>query len=83
MLADTVTRPGDTWPYAERAGAVTAVTAVEIRGGDHPMLRRANLWHAIAAEFARLSYGLPARPGPATAAVRATGTGKAGGTTRV
>ena len=69
--ADTVTRPGDTWAYAERARAVTSVTALEVRGGDHPMLRRANLWHAIAAEFARLSFGLPGGPGQAAAAVRA------------
>jgi alpha-beta hydrolase superfamily lysophospholipase len=63
--ADTVTHPGDTWAYAGRARAVTAVRAVEIRGGDHPMLRRAKLWHAVAAEFARVSFGLPAGPGPA------------------
>ncbi|HEX6524570.1 MAG TPA: alpha/beta fold hydrolase [Streptosporangiaceae bacterium] len=69
--ADTVTRPGDTWAYAERAREVTSVTALEVRGGDHPMLRRANLWHAIAAEFARLSFGLPGGPGRAAAAVRA------------
>jgi dienelactone hydrolase len=81
--ADTVTRPGDTWAYAERARAVTAVTALEIRGGDHPMLRRANLWHAIAAEFARLSFGLPAGPGPAAAVVRATGPAEEGRTTLV
>src|SRR5690348_586581 len=67
--ADTVTNPGDTWSYAARARAVTSVTALEIRGGDHPMLRRANLWHAVAAEFARVSFGLAAGPGPAAAAV--------------
>jgi len=76
--ADTVTRPGDTWAYAGRARAVTSVTALEVRGGDHPMLRRASLWHAIAAEFARLSFGLPGGPGPAAAAVRAAGIGEAG-----
>jgi pimeloyl-ACP methyl ester carboxylesterase len=78
--ADTVTHPGDTWAYAERARAVTSVTALEIHGGDHPMLRRASLWHAIAAEFTRLSFGLPAGPGPAAAAIRAA---MAGETTRV
>lgn len=76
--ADTVTPPGDTWAYAGRAREVTSVTALEIRGGDHPMLRRASLWHAIAAEFARLSFGLPAGPGPAAAIVRATGAGRTG-----
>jgi predicted esterase len=78
--ADTITRPGDTWAYAERARAVAPVTALEILGGDHPMLRRAGLWHAIAAEFALLSFGLPAGPGPAAAAVRSAGTG---GITRI
>jgi alpha-beta hydrolase superfamily lysophospholipase len=75
--ADTVTRPGDTWAYAARARAVASVTALEIRGGDHPMLRRVNVWHAVAAEFARVSFGLPAGPGSAAAAVRATGAGEA------
>jgi|SRR5579872_494682 len=79
--ADTVTRPGDTWAYAVRAREVTSVTTLEIRGGDHAMLRRASLWHAIAAEFARLSFGLPAGPGPAAAAVRAPAAGQAGGIT--
>jgi dienelactone hydrolase len=69
--ADTITHPGDTWAYAGRARVVTSVAALEIRGGDHPMLRRANLWHEVAAEFARVSFGLPAGPGPAAAAVRA------------
>jgi dienelactone hydrolase len=69
--ADTITNPADTWAYAERARAVTSVTALEIDGGDHAMLRRAPLWHAIAAEFARLTFGLPPGTGPAAAAVRA------------
>jgi pimeloyl-ACP methyl ester carboxylesterase len=69
--ADTITSPGDTWAYAERARAVTTVTALEVRGGDHAMLRRAPLWHAIAAEFARLTFGLPPGTGPAAGAVRA------------
>lgn len=81
--ADTVTRPGDTWAYAARARAVTSVTALEIRGGDHPMLRRARLWHAISAEFTRLSFGLPAGQGPAAAAVRTAATSEAGRTTPV
>jgi pimeloyl-ACP methyl ester carboxylesterase len=80
--ADTVTRPGDTWVYAGRARPVTSVTALEIGGADHPMLRRAGLWHAVAAEFARLSFGLPAGSGPAAAAVRAASAG-AGGITQV
>ena len=35
--------------FLERARAVTEVSAVEVRDGDHAMLRRARLWHAIAA----------------------------------
>ena len=57
--ADRITSPDETWAYAERAAAVTEVAAVEIRGGEHTMLRRAPLWHRIAAEFARLALGLP------------------------
>ena len=56
--ADTVTSPADTWAYADRARAVCDPTVIEVRGGDHPMLRRARLWHAIAAEFSRVSFGL-------------------------
>jgi hypothetical protein len=81
--ADSVTRPGDPWAYVRRARAVTPVTALGVRGGGHAMMRRAGLWHAIAAGFARLSSGLPAGPGPAAAAVRAAGSGDAGWITRV
>jgi hypothetical protein len=35
------------------------VTAIEIRTGEHAMLRRARLWHGIAAEFTRLALHLP------------------------
>lgn len=71
--ADAVTSPHDTWAYAKNAREVTSVTALEIRGGDHPMLRRAGLWHAIAAEFARVSFGLPAGRGHAADAIRNRG----------
>jgi hypothetical protein len=67
--ADTVTRPADTWAYAERARAVCDPTVIEVRGGDHPMLRRALLWHAIAVEFSRVSLGLSPDTGAAAAAV--------------
>jgi len=67
---DTITSPAETWAYVERARAVTPVAAVEVRDGDHPMLRRARLWHALAADFARAALGLPA--GPLTAAVAST-----------
>lgn len=69
--ADGITSPGDTWAYVDRARAVTRVAAIEVRNGDHPMLRRARLWHAIAAEFARAALGLPT--GDLAAAVTATG----------
>ena len=56
--ADRVTRPADTWAYAERARFVTEVAAIEVRGGDHALLRRAPLWHRLAADFCRDSFGL-------------------------
>ena len=58
--SDGITSPAETWAFVERARAVTEVAAVEVRDGDHPMLRRARLWHAIAAEFTRAALGLPA-----------------------
>src|SRR6266699_3155746 len=68
--SDGITSPAETWAYVQRARAVTQVAAIEVRDGDHPMLRRARLWHAIAAEFARAALGLPA--GDLAAAVTAT-----------
>lgn len=69
--ADTVTSPADTWAYADRARAVCDPTVIEVRGGDHPMLRRARLWHAIAAEFSRVSFGLSPDMAKAAAAAAA------------
>jgi pimeloyl-ACP methyl ester carboxylesterase len=57
---DTVTRPADTWAYAQRAREASRVTAIEVRNSEHPMLRRASLWHELAAEFTRAVLGLPA-----------------------
>ena len=68
--ADGITSPDETWAFVDRARAVTQVAAIEVRDGDHPMLRRARLWHAIAAEFARAAFGLEV--GPLTAAVTRT-----------
>lgn len=68
--ADTITSPDESWAFVERARTVTQVAAIEVRDGDHPMLRRARLWHAMAAEFARAALGLEA--GPLTAAVTRT-----------
>jgi pimeloyl-ACP methyl ester carboxylesterase len=56
---DTVTRPADTWAYAQRAREASQVTAIEIRGSEHAMLRRAGLWHELAAEFSRAALSLP------------------------
>jgi dienelactone hydrolase len=70
--ADSITSPAETWAFLEQARAVTEVVAVEVRGGDHPMLRRARLWHAIAAEFSRVALGLPAGDSALAAAVTAT-----------
>ena len=70
--SDTITSPAETWAFVERARAVTEVAAVEVRDGDHPMLRRARLWHALAAEFARAALGLPAGNRVLAAAVTAT-----------
>jgi hypothetical protein len=68
--SDSVTSPAETWAFVERARAVTEVAAVEVHDGDHPMLRRARLWHAIAAEFARAALPLP--PGDAALAAAVT-----------
>ena len=70
--ADGITRPDDTWAYAVRAHAVTEVAAIEIRDGHHPMLRRASLWHDIAAEFTRSALWLPAHETDVAAAVSRT-----------
>ncbi len=65
--ADRITSPAETWAYAERTRSVTDAAAIEVRGGEHTMLWRAPLWHRLAAEFSRLSLGLPAA-GPAEVA---------------
>jgi alpha-beta hydrolase superfamily lysophospholipase len=70
--SDSITSPAETWAFVERARAVTEVAAIEVRDGDHPMLRRARLWHAIAAEFARATLGLPVGDPALAAAVTAT-----------
>lgn len=72
---DTITSPGDTWAFAERAREFTPVTTIEVRAGEHTMLRRGRLWHALAAEFARASFGLAGESWLA-AALRNTGAGR-------
>jgi pimeloyl-ACP methyl ester carboxylesterase len=61
--ADSTCNPAETWAYAEHARSIGQVATIEIRDGDHAMLRRARLWHRIAAEFTRLSLALPADAG--------------------
>ena len=74
--SDRITSPAETWAFVERARAVTKVAAVEVRDGDHPMLRRARLWHALAAEFVRAALGLPPADQVLAAAVTATATAR-------
>ncbi len=74
--ADQVTRPSDTWAYAQRARSVTDVAAIEVRGGEHTMLRRAPLWHRMAADFSRLAFGLPVTGGEVAEAFRESATGQ-------
>jgi dienelactone hydrolase len=62
--ADFVTRPAETWAYAKRARELSTVAEIELRGGDHAMIRRASLWHGLAAAFTCLALGLPAPVGP-------------------
>jgi pimeloyl-ACP methyl ester carboxylesterase len=69
--ADRITSPADTWAYAERARALCDLTAIEVSRSGHPMLRRALLWHSIAAEFTRAAFGLPVGAGEAAAAITA------------
>jgi dienelactone hydrolase len=66
---DVVTSAAETWAYAGRARALTTVAEIEVRGGDHPMLRRASVWHALAAAFTCLSLGLPPPGGPVASAL--------------
>ena len=67
--ADVVTSPAETWAYAVRARALARVAEVEIRGGDHPMIRRAALWHALAATFVGASLGFAPPAGSAASAL--------------
>ena len=62
--ADLVTSPAETWAYADRARSLTPVAEIEVRGGEHTMLRRAALWHGLAATFTATSLGLPPPGGP-------------------
>jgi hypothetical protein len=80
---DTITSPAETWAFVERARQVTKVTAIEVRDGDHPMLRRARLWHAIAAEFARSAIAPRTASAASTGDVAAAVTATAGDQARI
>ena len=75
--ADHITSLAETWAYAERARSVTEVATIEVRDGEHTMLRRGALWHRLAVEFSRLALGLPAaRPAEVAAAFRGAARGR-------
>jgi alpha-beta hydrolase superfamily lysophospholipase len=74
--ADRVTSPAQTWAYAARARPVADVAAIEVRGGEHTMLWRAPLWHRLAAEFSRLSLGLPGKTDEVTKAFQEAAPGE-------
>ena len=75
--ADRITSPAMTWQYACEASDFAAVGAIAVHGGDHAMLRRARLWHGLAAEFAGLALGVPARDRALRELVAATAPGGA------
>jgi pimeloyl-ACP methyl ester carboxylesterase len=72
---DLVTKPAETWAFAERAAAVTTTATIELEHSDHAMLRRAPLWHRIATGFVRLALGLGDGGEPVDAAFRSAETG--------
>jgi pimeloyl-ACP methyl ester carboxylesterase len=72
---DLVTRPAETWAFAERAAAVTTTATIELEHSDHAMLRRAPLWHRIATGFVRQALGLADGAGPVADAFRQAETG--------
>jgi pimeloyl-ACP methyl ester carboxylesterase len=67
--ADVVTSATQTWAYAASARMLTTVTEIQVRGGEHTMIRRASLWHALAATFACVSLGLPPPDGSLASAL--------------
>jgi len=49
---DRVTDPAASAAFAERVGSIAEASFVSVRGSGHAMLRRARLWHVLAATFA-------------------------------
>ncbi|GAA3410711.1 alpha/beta fold hydrolase [Streptosporangium vulgare] len=66
--------PGAGAPASQR-GAAGEVAAIEVAGEGHAMLRRAALWHRLAAEFTLLSLDGPTGAGPVTDAFRGAAAG--------
>ena len=52
------------------------MTAIEVSADGHAMLRRARLWHALAAEFACASFGVATEEERLAAALQDTGPGR-------
>ena len=48
---DRITDPAASAAFAERARTVTDVSYVNLHGAEHTMLRRARVWHELAAAF--------------------------------
>lgn len=48
---DRITDPAASAAFAARARAVTDVSYVNLHGAEHTMLRRARVWHELAAAF--------------------------------
>jgi predicted alpha/beta-hydrolase family hydrolase len=48
---DRITNPAASAAFAARARTVTGVSYVSVHGSEHAMLRRARLWHELAATF--------------------------------
>lgn len=62
---DGTTDPHATWRFAARAAdAGGEVATVLMRGGDHPMLRRAATWHRLTASLTTGLLGRSALPRP-------------------
>jgi acetyl esterase/lipase len=60
---DRITSPGESLRFAERAREEGAqVCRFVLPGGDHAMLRRAGVWHALTARTVFALLGLTALP---------------------
>jgi alpha-beta hydrolase superfamily lysophospholipase len=49
---DRITDPAASAAFADRARSLTEVSYIAVHGTEHAMLRRARLWHQLAATFA-------------------------------